>query len=354
MGSWHKNGYNTKNAQQGWKCRVCDGDNWPKHKVCWTCKAMRSYAEVAASANANHPKPGAPTKIVGAKVPSPGQTLQQQLSSIATQLGEVVSRQPLTEDVMMSQASPSQTQSLPLPQAAGGEEEKQALVAKIKQLESSLASVPEGPECKNIRDLIMQQIDQAKAKISSTKPLGARLDGCREALARAKKRFAAAESLAQSALTAQNVAAAEVTKVQAELTELEGLMAEDARSAAEGSSLEKLQAQMRTIVSQMSCSVHVETGEAQQVMQMMSSLFQQLTCIASKSQMAASAAVQPGLPHPQHQGQALPSLAPQQTLPCLEEQRRLQHLLLQNAAAVPVEGDSSMGEPIVQVALGGG
>jgi hypothetical protein len=283
---------------------------------------MRSYAEVAASTPLPPP----------VKTASPGQSLHQQISAIASQLGSVVA-----QDVEMVPQTAAPLQQAPSQQDA--ETEKQAMVAKIKQLETSLASVPDGPECKHIRDAISQQIEQAKTKINSSKPLASRLEGCQAALDRSKKRLAAAESLAQSALAAREIATAEVTKFQAELNEVQSLIAQQATNSQDGSCLDKLHTQMQSIVAEMSSSVHVEVSESQQAMQQMTTLFRQLTGIAAKAQMAALAAAQ-------NTGQ---------------EKERLRKLLIDNAVASPVEPltppvppVTSVGEPSTQVVTGGG
>ena len=343
MGYWRKDYNSAHSTQNGWKCRVCETVNWPKHKCCWTCKAVRTYAEVAAA-----PAPSiAPAKGASTKVPSPGQTLHQQLSSITKQLGSVVSQ---SGDVVMTQTptqTPMQVETPDSPQQTG--DERQALTSQIGQLENSLAALPPGPEYQCIRDQISTQIAQTKAKICSTRPLGARLDGCRDALERAKHRLTSAESLAQAAIAAQTEAASQVTKLQSELAELENLVAEDTRKKEEGSSLDRLQTQMQAIVGEMSNSIHVDASEAQVAMQQMTQLFQQLSSIAVKSQKAA--------------------IAPQtQVMPHGCEAQRLQQMLLQNAIVMPVDPPTSFvppfqpaelpaqasGECLPQVIAGGG
>ena len=301
---------------------------------------MRSYADVAATQMPSQ-KPSANSiqKNAGSKNQNPGQALHQQLAAIASQLGAVVANSAGTQDVIMTPQSvcpPPTVQGAP-PQDS--EAEKQAMVAKIKQLETSLASIPDGPECKHIRDAITQQIAGAKAKINSSKPLAARLEGCQAALERSKKRLAAAESLAQSALAAQEVATAEVSRYQAELNEVQSLMAQQLQTATNGSCLDKLHAQMQSIIVEMAGSGHVEVAETQQTMQNMSVLFHQLTAIAAKARVSAAATG----PDP------------------LKEQVRLQQMLIDNAVALPVEGQNpnppvatKVGEPTVEVITGGG
>ena len=39
-----------KDAEEGWTCKHCRAENWPKHKVCWTCQALPKYVDVANTA----------------------------------------------------------------------------------------------------------------------------------------------------------------------------------------------------------------------------------------------------------------------------------------------------------------
>ena len=236
--------------------------------------------------------------------------LHQQISSIASQLGSMVSDVPATQDVVMATQEVTPTQ-----ESHASESEKQVMVEKIRQLELSLSNVPTGPECKHIRDAITHQIEQAKAKINSSKPLAARLEGCQDALNRSQKRLVETESLVQLAMTARDQANAQVAKYQAELTEVQALIARQAESARGGTCLQKLHSQMQAVVTEMTNSAHVEVGESQNAMQQMGVLFNQLTCLAAKAQMSAQvAALNPSL-----------------------EQQRLQQLLLENAIASPAE-----------------
>ena len=187
---------------------------------------MRSYAEVAAP-----PTPSLPQqpKQPPTKKTSAGLMLHQQISSIASQLGSMVSDVPATQDVVMATQEVTPTQ-----ESHASESEKQVMVEKIRQLELSLSNVPTGPECKHIRDAITHQIEQAKAKINSSKPLAARLEGCQDALNRSQKRLAETESLVQLAMTGRDQANAQVAKYQAELTEVQALIARQAESARGG------------------------------------------------------------------------------------------------------------------------
>jgi hypothetical protein len=310
---------------------------------------MRTYAEaVTPSSQSSPPQP----KQGATKQPSAGHSLHQQITSIASQLGSAVNTAAPFQDVEMTmqEATPPQ-ESQNQPQ----EPERQTLIEKIRQLEFSLASVPQGPECKHIRDAIVQQIEQAKGRINSAKPLAARLEGCQDALTRSQKRLTETESLVQLALAARDQASSQVAKYQAELAEVQTLIAKQAETAQGGTCLQKLHSQMQAVVAEMTSSAHLEHGETQNAMQQMGALFSQLTGLAAKAHMSAqAAALNPGV-----------------------EQQRLQQLLIDNAVARPVNPvlpaisvpptahlaapsttmtmpTAAVGEPSTQVITGGG
>ena len=170
----------------------------------------------------------------------------------------------------------------------------------------------------------MVQIEHAKTRLNSTKPLAARLEGCQEALTRAQKRLTETQSLVQLAITARDQASGQVAKYQAELAEVQALISRQAETARGGTCLQKLHSQMQTVLTEMTSSSHLEPGETQNVMQQMRALFNQLTGLATKTQMSAQAA------------------AASQNL----EQQRLQQLLIENAVAKPVEA-ASHAPPVV-------
>ena len=261
---------------------------------------QRTYAEVAATANGGGSLAPAPASQ-SARGQNAGQSLQQQLGSITKQLAQVVS--PIGE----ARASP--------PEAAGPNtlEDKQALSSQLQQLQASLAALPDCQEFLAVRNQLLKQIEETKTKVSSSKPLGARLDGCRNALERARQRQATAEAALQAATLARDAAKSQVAKYESELAELETLVADEAQKKRSSSCLSRLQKEMHQIVKEMSSSAHVDGTEATVALQQMAALFQNLSGIAAKSQAAATVAAA--------------------TTPC--ERARLQQMLQQNASIVP-------------------
>ena len=70
--------------------------------------------------------------------------------------------------------------------AAGAE--RACLVQQLKSIEAALSRLPENEGFDAARTPLIEQASELKRKIINTKPLSARLEGCRTALDRARKR----------------------------------------------------------------------------------------------------------------------------------------------------------------------
>jgi hypothetical protein len=319
VGSWSDS--RSSGASSGWDCRVCGTSNWPKHKVCWTCKVQRSYADVAASAIDKKPV----VKPAGA-----GMSLHAQLDALTKQLVSVVS--PSAESVVAL----SQTPVVAVTVVSN----KSQFVSQLQQLEASLAALPDCQDFSAVRAQFVSQINDTKSKIYSTKPFGARLDGCRNALERARNRLGTADAAVQAAAVVRETAANQVTKYEAELAELEALISEDVVKKESSSCLTRLQNEMQSVVDEMSRSPHIESDEASLAMQQMSQLFHHLSAIAVKSQTVAC------------------QLGPE-VKECIMveansvEKARLRTLLLQNGTVMAVPTDVAMGGQIPALAAAG-
>ena len=283
---------------------------------------MRTYAEnVASPSQAQNGQQQQQQKQQQTRQNNHGHALHLQIADIATQLGSTVA------SAAANQANAATSHMLAQPQEAQGqpqEPERRALVANIRQLETSLASIPDCQEYKHIRDAIMVQIEQAKTRLNSTKPLAARLEGCQEALTRAQKRLTETQSLVQLAIAARDQASGQVAKYQAELAEVQTLIAKQAETTRGGTCLQKLHTQMQVVLTEMTSSSHLEPGETHNVMQQMHSLYSQINGLAAKAQMSAQAT------------------AASQNI----EQKRLQQLLIENAVAQSVDV-ASFASPVV-------
>ena len=131
-------------------------------------------------------------------------------------------------------------------------------------------------------------METLKRAISATRTAGARLDGCRGALAREKSRAEKAdEELARTAAQAK-LAQEAVTKLEAELTELEQDLVVQDRQKEGDASLDVLHSQMNQIVSQMTVSGNVSLEEVQEATQHMQLLFAGLQNIQTAALARAS------------------------------------------------------------------
>ena len=97
--------------------------------------------------------------------------------------------------------------------------------ADIKTLERALAALPSGREFTVLRDSIANKIAVLKRQIVEAKPIGQRLDGTRDALARAVRRQEQAEAALAQAHAAVQATTTEVDKLTTELACLESMLA---------------------------------------------------------------------------------------------------------------------------------
>ena len=139
----------------------------------------------------------------------------------------------------------------------------------------------------NMRAALAARIEQAKAKASKTKPLGIRVESCKVALLRAKRRAEDGEAAVAAAILVRDQAAADVGRYTEELHELEAeLYAQSAMS--QGSlSFSRLQTEMSTIITQMATSTYVEESDAAAIKNQMAVLFQHLSAVSARATAAS-------------------------------------------------------------------
>ena len=299
-----------------WSCKCCGCSNWPTHKVCWTCGARRSSAEVAGSAELQ---------------PSPGTTLNKELASLPSALNAGhFSPPPTPPSTAGSQAQTSTVSSNNDPQ----EPTRQALTLRLQRNDQALAALPADEEwCSGQRAMLLARSEQLRKQISGTRSLGTRLHGCRSALERARARKAHADGIAQAAQAALCKAANEVVRLESELLELEQLVSTEQVRTQEDTCITRLQAEMPAVVAEMSASGNVSTGEVAATTQAMEPLFNGLmaTQVSAAARLNAQAASPP-------QSEAGPPTAPvtPSVLQMLQSQRTT---ILQ---AVPQQPGSGM------------
>ena len=144
-------------------------------------------------------------------------------------------------------------------------------------------------------EALRAQASDLRKQISSMKPLGARLDGCRAALERARNRQRNSHDLLAKANSAHNQACEETRRLESELAELEHQLRSEQQRSEEANSIAQLQAQMAVVVSEMANSQNVSQDEVNATRAAMDQLFAGLVAIqtvaCTRSQSAAPAPV---------------------------------------------------------------
>eukprot|EP00972_Heterocapsa_arctica_P051074 7508413-Heterocapsa_arctica.AAC.1 len=128
----------------------------------------------------------------------------------------------------------------------------------IKSLESALGLLPTEPEYQMQRDAIDGKIRFLKRQIIEARPIGQRLDGTRDALARAKKRQTQAEDALAQAHAVLQATTDETDKLSLELATLESQFA--APSSAEPLRFDSLETHLAAAVGELRGSSFVHAA----------------------------------------------------------------------------------------------
>ena len=181
-------------------------------------------------------------------------------------------------------ASPIHTSWVGETQADGhlnGQAERATIVTQLQQVEASLAALPDTAVTQDLRAPLVAKHAELKGKLSATKPLGVRLDGCRAALARARSRLVTAEETVRAAHQARDEAAEQVQQFEAELRDLETVI-QPQQSESNSNSIGRLQSGLEQVVNEMAASPHTSQQEVQSVMAQMTGLFRQVSEISAR------------------------------------------------------------------------
>ncbi|CAK0894210.1 unnamed protein product [Prorocentrum cordatum] len=213
-GRWHyigpgnaqgNRGHDASVQQQSrtWQCSRCHSTNHSP-KACSVCGLRRSYAAVAASADP------------AASAPPPKPSTRAQLDQIAQSL------QSTLADVQARVAAPRAGAPAAPPDAAApaSAPTRPELVKRLKRYEAALEIYKDDtadPE----HARLTQQISDVKAEISALKPLGAKLDGARQALQRASARREEADKALAAAALLRDTAEAEEASAKEAVAALE-------------------------------------------------------------------------------------------------------------------------------------
>jgi len=96
-----------------------------------------------------------------------------------------------------------------------------AAKARVKSLEETIKILPAGPDFDAARTEMQNRLETAKRDVNKCKPLGARIDAARLALARSQQRVSQAAEAAKLAVEVHNAAINEEEELTKSLTELE-------------------------------------------------------------------------------------------------------------------------------------
>ena len=194
---------------------------------------------------------------------------------------------------MLSECAPGQQAH-----AAGHPPASRAEISnQIKVLEAALLQLPDTVAFERARKQLSDDVAEAKRKIIDLKPVGARMDACKEAIERATQRRMQARETLRLASEAVDSSEAEVARLGQELAGLEKAVAQeqDASSKA-NNSLEQLESGMTAVITDMSGS-RVDPSIIAQAKGQMQLLFESLKKVsASCAASAAAEAQQQALP----------------------------------------------------------
>jgi len=96
-----------------------------------------------------------------------------------------------------------------------------AAKARVKSLEETIKILPAGPDFDAARTEMQSRLETAKRDVNKCKPLGARIDAARLALARSQQRVSQAAEAAKLAVEVHNAAISEEEELTKSLAELE-------------------------------------------------------------------------------------------------------------------------------------
>ena len=166
--------------------------------------------------------------------------------------------------------------------------------AQIKSLEQSLSFIPDGQHMDATRSTIVAQIDFLKKSISRSRPLGARLDSSRAALARAQKRIDDCDSACIKAAEAKRLAHVDHEKVTAELLELETTVAQSppVTTGNHQDSITSMTSSLTKVLADMKASPVVPSTIIAEAECQMKLLVEGISAISALAQQAHTAAAQ--------------------------------------------------------------
>ena len=161
---------------------------------------------------------------------------------------------------------------------------------EIKKLEKAIAALPEGQLYDGTRAQLRDNITALKMKICQSKPLGAQVDSCKAAMARARKRMEAAHDVIQKASVAHNEAEQEYQRLMNEMTALELQMpgAQQQQQQEPKDSITTMNDVLGNVLDEMKASTHVNPEHVKEAEAVMINLVAGMGKVSELARIAAA------------------------------------------------------------------
>lgn len=260
-------------GQQWWSCGICSGWCTAETKKCNRCGCKKSWAQIAAQQPAGSG--------------SGDQALHARDAHLAAVSKGTEIRQQLVQ--LQGRALPLAANS-PEPASKHVEDDAAHLeVGKvISQLKASLAALPPGDACADVRASITQRIEELRKQASRTKPVGAQLDACKAAISRARKRREEAEDLIALSQVVRAEAQEEEERLCQELAEIQARVPHEAHvqsGSVPMSSIDVMNQALAKVLSEMKIGgvAPLVVGEAELLMSKLSEGIERVAVLAKEA-----------------------------------------------------------------------
>jgi hypothetical protein len=161
--------------------------------------------------------------------------------------------------------------------------DRKALSEEIKSLEATLASLPASTDTDDVRALILQKIENKKVHLRNAKPIGARVDACRECVTRCRERASQCERSVELAKQALAEAQHDLSGKQNELVALETELASTEVEPHQPNSIEELAHSLSRVMKEMEAGGCVPANIMQETLGHMASLMTGVKTIAAEA-----------------------------------------------------------------------
>lgn len=254
-------------GQSWWACNICGGWSWGTAKKCQKCGIKKSYATTGKASNHNNP------------------AAQQEPAGKIEQLVSLLKAATMPEHVEMIGSCQHSTAAKPEDTVWIEAKSRSEYSTQIKAIESALEQLPDTEVFSASRATLIAQREDLKRKISNSKPLAARIEGCRGAMERAQRRRQAALEALQLAQATFKEADQHACAKESELKDMEAEYLASAQKhlvveSQDETCLDALQNNMTRVLKEMESGGKVDQSLIAGAYTQMASLFQGLTTIS--------------------------------------------------------------------------